>query len=112
MAHMRHDCKPNHFFCKTLRSGRPAYSVAVLQAGMFSDDLFPALRTVRKYFSDAFRKLLNIVLVKFSSSLSGAFITSLSDFAIRQTLGLSLCECIFLNQQPLSFISTSSPTEF
>jgi hypothetical protein len=64
---------------------------------VFSDDLFPSLRTFREYRSDAFSELSDELFVEFSSAFACSFIASLPDLAICQTLRLGPPERVFLH---------------
>jgi hypothetical protein len=51
------------------------------------------------------------LFVKLGTTFSSTLIPSCSYLAVGEALGLSLCECVFLDQQTLSLITTASSAE-
>jgi hypothetical protein len=111
MSNMSPDRQFDSVWIESTCGCRTAYPARVLSAGVFGNCQTLRSRTAWKRVAQSLGKLAHVALVKILPTLRCSLPGSLAGRSIGQALLFRLLERRFLNQQPLTLVPLSRPTE-
>jgi hypothetical protein len=114
VSHVCADREVHRFIVEPLGRGRASYTSAVLLTGMRGDSLRPAGWTARIQLANAFDELCHELRIQFCAPRCLALAAERPCLGVSQALTFGSLERLFLNQQPLTFVSLSraAPSQY